>query len=73
MSGEIDREIHRIIDECYAKAKALILENSDVLHKSAQLLLEKEKIGRAEFEELFEEGKNAAASGEIVQNSEDEK
>lgn len=54
VSGEIDREIHRIIDECYAKAKALILENSDVLHKSAQLLLKKEKISRAEFEALFE-------------------
>lgn len=54
VSGEIDREIHRIIDECYAKAKALILENSDVLHKSAQLLLKKEKISRAEFEVLFE-------------------
>lgn len=52
VSGEIDREIHRIIDECYAKA--LILENSDVLHKSAQLLLKKEKISRAEFEALFE-------------------
>ena len=54
VSGEIDREIHRIIDECYAKSKALILENSDVLHKSAQLLLKKEKISRAEFEALFE-------------------
>ena len=54
VSGEIDREIHRIIDECHAKAKALILENSDVLHKSAQLLLKKEKISRAEFEALFE-------------------
>ena len=54
VSGEIDREIHRIIDECYAKAKALILENSDVLHKSAHLLLKKEKISRAEFEALFE-------------------
>lgn len=54
VSGEIDREIHRIIDECYAKAKALILENSDVLHKSAQLLLKKEKISHAEFEALFE-------------------
>ena len=54
VSGEIDREIHRIIDECYAKAKALILENSDVLHKSAQLLLKKEKISRAEVEALFE-------------------
>lgn len=53
VSGEIDREIKRIIDECYAKAKELILEHEDVLHKSAQLLLEKEKISRAEFEGLF--------------------
>lgn len=53
ISGEIDREIKRIIDECYAKAKALILENEEVLHKSARLLLEKEKINRAEFEALF--------------------
>lgn len=53
VSGEIDREIKRIIDECYAKAKELILEHEDVLHKSAQLLLEKEKINRAEFEGLF--------------------
>lgn len=53
VSGEIDREIKRIIDECYAKAKALILENEEVLHKSARLLLEKEKINRAEFEALF--------------------
>lgn len=53
VSGEIDREIKRIIDDCYAKAKALILEYEDVLHKSAKLLLEKEKINRAEFEALF--------------------
>ena len=44
-----------------------------MLEHCAQLLLEKEKIGRAEFEELFEEEKNTAASGEIVQNSKDEK
>ena len=62
-----------IIDDCYVKAKASIQEHSYVLEHCAQLLLEKEKIGRAEFEELFEEEKNAAASGEIVQNSEDEK
>lgn len=53
VSGEIDREIKRIIDECYAKAKALILEYEEVLHKSACLLLEKEKINREEFEALF--------------------
>lgn len=54
ISGEIDREVKRIIDECYAKAKAIITEHMDVLHSCAKLLLEKEKIGRAEFEALFE-------------------
>ena len=53
IAGEIDREVRRIIDECYEKAKAIILENSDVLHGCANLLLEKEKIGREEFENLF--------------------
>jgi len=54
ISGEIDREVKRIIDECYAKAKAIITEHMEVLHSCAKLLLEKEKIGRAEFEALFE-------------------
>ena len=53
VSGEIDREIKKIIDGCYAKAKELILQNEAVLHESAKLLLEKEKIGRDEFEALF--------------------
>lgn len=53
MAGEIDREVKNIIDDCYQKAKAIILENTEVLHKCAELLLEKEKIGRAEFEGLF--------------------
>ncbi len=53
VSGEIDREVKSIIDECYVKAKAIILENEGVLHRCAQLLLEKEKIGREEFEGLF--------------------
>ena len=72
-AAAIDREVKEIIDDCYVKAKASIQEHSYVLEHCAQLLLEKEKIGRAEFEELFEEEKNAAASGGIVQNSEDEK
>lgn len=55
IAGEIDREVKSIIDECYAQAKKLILENEDVLHKCAELLLEKEKISREEFEALFEE------------------
>ena len=54
VASKIDEEVKRIIDECYAKARAIIQENSDVLHKSADLLLEKEKIGRDEFEALFQ-------------------
>lgn len=49
----IDKEVKRIIDECYAKAKAIIKENEKILHKTAELLIEKEKIGREEFESLF--------------------
>ena len=54
VSGEIDREVKAIIDDCYQKAKAIITEHEDVLHKCAKLLLEKEKINRAEFEALFD-------------------
>ena len=54
ISGEIDKEVKAIIDDCYAKAKAVIMEHEDVLHKCAKLLLEKEKINRAEFEALFD-------------------
>ncbi len=54
ISGEIDREVKSIIDECYSKAKEIIQEQAKVLHKCAELLLEKEKIGREEFEALFE-------------------
>ena len=50
----IDQEVKRIIDECYAKAKSILMENENILHKCADLLLEKEKIGREEFEALFE-------------------
>ena len=54
MAGEIDREVKMIIDKCYTKAKEIILKYEDVLHSSANLLIEKEKIGREEFEALFE-------------------
>ena len=50
----IDSEIKRIVDECYDKAKAIIVEHEYVLHKCCDLLLEKEKIGQEEFEALFE-------------------
>ena len=55
VAGKIDAEIKRIVDECYEKAKAIILENRKVLDAAAKLLLEKEKISREEFEALFEE------------------
>ena len=50
----IDGEVKRIIDECYEKAKKIILDHEDVLHKCCELLLEKEKIGQDEFDALFE-------------------
>ena len=53
----IDGEVKNIIDESYAKAKELLQEHMNVLHRCAQLLIEKEKIGREEFESLF--GENA--------------
>ena len=53
VAGTIDSEIKRIIDDCYAKAKQIILDHEEVLHKCCELLLEKEKIGREEFEGLF--------------------
>ena len=49
----IDKEVKRIIDECYARAQQTIEEHEDVLHACAELLLEKEKISREEFEALF--------------------
>ena len=54
ITGEIDKEVKNIVDDCYAKAKAMLLENKAILESCAQLLLEKEKIGREEFEALFE-------------------
>lgn len=53
VAGEIDGEVKRIIDECYAKAKDIILKHEDILHACSALLIEKEKIGQTEFESLF--------------------
>ena len=50
----IDQEVKKIVNKCYKDAKAMIEEHIDVLHKCAALLLEKERINRAEFEALFE-------------------
>ena len=50
----IDSEVKRIVDESYAKAKNLIEQHMDVLHSCAELLIKQEKVGREEFEALFE-------------------
>lgn len=54
IATRIDEEVKRIIDECYQKARTIIKEHESVLNRCAQLLLEKEKINREEFEALFE-------------------
>ena len=53
VAGEIDKEVKSIIDDCYKKAKDIIMQHEKVLHAAADLLLEKEKITREEFEALF--------------------
>jgi cell division protease FtsH len=53
VANTIDNEVKRIIDECYEKAKEIILKHEDVLHACCNLLMEKEKIGQKEFESLF--------------------
>ncbi len=54
VAGAIDTEVKRIIDECYQKAKNIILQHRGVLDQCCELLVEKEKIGQQEFEELFQ-------------------
>ncbi len=49
----IDQEVKRIIDECYDKARSMIQEHVDVLHRCTEILMEKERIGQQEFEQLF--------------------
>lgn len=53
VASEIDVEVKAIVDDCYKKAKDIIMKYETVLHACAELLLEKEKIGRDEFEALF--------------------
>ncbi len=63
VAAKIDEEVRKIIDECYAEAKQILMDNMDVLHRCAKLLIEKERIGREEFEALF------AASEEAEENT----
>lgn len=60
----IDQEVKRIVDECYARARQIIEEHIDVLHSCAELLLEKERITREEFEALFDKDGSAKAEDE---------
>ena len=60
VAGTIDEEVKRIIDECYTQARSIIQEYHPVLEKCAELLLEKEKITKSEFEVLFEESETDA-------------
>ena len=53
VASVIDHEVKRIIDECYQKAKSIIMEHRSVLERCCELLIEKEKIGQQEFEDLF--------------------
>ena len=53
VAKEIDEEVKRIIDEAYEQAKAIITAHMDVLHRCAEILMEKEKIGQEEFEQIF--------------------
>ena len=59
IAGEIDCAVRRLIDECYQKAEKIILDNREVLERTAELLLEKEKIGSEEFEKVFQEVRSA--------------
>ena len=64
VAGEIDSEVKAIVDDCYARAKAIIMSHEDILHKAAKLLLEKEKISGEEFDALFKQ----SAQLDVVQN-----
>ena len=64
VASEIDSEVKRIIDECYAKAKQIILDHEDVLHSCCALLMEKEKIGQEEFDRLFTGAEEKSAATE---------
>lgn len=53
VAAAIDSEVKRIIDQCYEKARDMIHEHEYVLHKCTEVLLEKERIGQKEFEQMF--------------------
>ena len=68
ISGKIDTEVKDIVDDCYRKAKEIILEHMDVLNRCAELLLVKEKIGREEFEALFDSREICKQDNHVMEN-----
>ena len=68
ISGKIDTEVKDIVDDCYRKAKEIILEHMDVLNRCAELLLVKEKIGREEFEALFDSREICKQGNHVMEN-----
>ena len=69
VAAAIDAEVKRIVDECYKEARAILEANIDILHKCANLLLEKERISRPEFEALFVD-EQADSAAENAQSAE---
>ena len=68
ISGKIDTEVKDIVDDCYRKAKEIILEHMDVLNRCAELLLVKEKTGREEFEALFDSREICKQDNHVMEN-----
>ena len=62
MAGEIDKEVRTIISDCYGKAKQIISDNMDVLHRTAALLMEKEKLTGQEFDTIFRKRQSGFAA-----------
>ncbi len=55
VAASIDKEVRNIIDKCYDRAKNILSENINKLHNVAQALLEREKLNKIEFQEVFAE------------------
>ena len=63
-AASIDEEIRNIIANCYERAKAIVKEHENVLHECARVLMEREKIDRNEFEEIFSTAADMPCIGE---------
>lgn len=64
VASQIDREVKKLVDDCYADARRIIEEHMDILHACASLLMEKERINREEFEALFAQREDAGVKSE---------